>query len=846
MKKLLEQETVLDNLLISLNGALSFEIPLIFKASILLADKLTDVNKRNMIIFPEQQSCAFVFMLLGTLFNISEGRIKKDYDPYSFITGEKLKFKNSVVEFVKVETDRNDNVERIFVKFVDGGSMRLGMPLETAPFLQRVRTKRLSKYQSFYKEYAPFLQELSLDSSRSFIQKLPDHKTHLDSSAVFVAPILNSKRLFIETSLNGERISDILLLAQADLDGRIKNMTSGQLEGIPAIVLFKDLYSVNEAIDAGLEINSVFVEANQLSIDNQLDALDNLLRRDKPVILLTDQVNYNDFSNLESRNFSIWTWNENTISSDLYSDHHSQINIRVKNAAQRKINFVDVVCQEISKAVTLLYKNKKLIEDKSASIIQVFQELFEIALFILRTISPLKNTIYINEVLRCKSILIQEKSYISEELFTELTEVADNIAAICTQGYDLPKVAAITSLLLSSDKRHLFVIIPLNAEKNDVEQCLKVFLREKDTEITVIDPKKYLLQAASDSLTIVSGWLNKATMNKILNSNITPEITVLLYENERRWKNGYIRNNLELSRRNDAFNMNILSLINRDLEAGLKEDRAISVISSQEPDELEEIEITLRQNKYRRYISSSAVNSVEAVPVSFVGDFLAFYKISRTLLTATKLINGDYENIEEVKPFAIQSGDFVIERETQRDLIRDIADIILKNSGCFDLRNVVYKWKEALEVESVFSDEETIYEKLQAVGCARSRATVHLWLTDNDMITPQSKDDIAFIAKATEDSVLLEIVDRVFDAGKIIKSVHIQAGHHLAEKLKTSLSTYLISMGNIDSFNTWEPIEVEIENIGNIKILKVIDVGTEVFVDEAITNKLIDTNKFTA
>lgn len=215
-------------------------------------------------------------------------------------------------------------------------------------------------------------------------------------------------------------------------------------------------------------------------------------------------------------------------------------------------------------------------------------------------------------------------------------------------------------------------------------------------------------------------------------------------------------------------------------------------------------------------------------------------------MIATKLINEDYENIEEVKPSELDVGDFVIEREVQRDLIRDIADIILKNSGYLNVRTTARKWKEALEVEFTFSGENVIFERLKANGCNRCRATVRKWLFDNGIIMPQSKEDLIAIAISTDDPVLLEMVDGVFEAGKIIKSAHIQAGHFLAEKLKSNLATALAAFGNIDGFNVWQPIELDIEDIGRIKILKVIDVGKSVFVDAVNTNRLINTNRIVA
>lgn len=850
LKGMLEKETVLDNLLLSLNDEDPIKLPAIIKASILLTDNLLDTGKKNMFVFPEQQTCSFFFMLLRTLFNISEGRIKKDYDPYSFTKGERIKLNNSVVEFVGVGTHKGikDNIKRIFIRLTDG---IMAIPIEAAPFFQHVDSKLLSSQKYFDKDYSIYKKEIDLNSTKDFIQKLSDYKTHLDSSVVFIAPILNSRKLFLETSLNGVKISDVLLLAQADLDGERKNMAAGQLSGTPAIVLCQDIYAVNEAIDKGLNINTVFFEATQIAVDNQLDALDDLINKDKPIMLLTDQVNLNDFSNLESRGFNIWTWNENNISPDLYINDASKIDIRVKNTAQRKVNFVDVTCPKISSAIMLLYKNKKLIEDKPGAIIPVFWDLYTIARILLSAIVPLKNTDSILQVLdQCRSVLVREERYIGKELFTELKQVTDSLTAILTQGFELHKISSVTSLILSTDKSRILVIIPRNAYKDESDAYLKSIPQEKNTDITVVYPNEYLLQTEStNSFTIVSNWIDKSTMNMILNSNITPEITVLLYEIEKRWKNAYMRSNKESSKHINALNLGILSSIDDTLEADFKdkEDDGTSIICDtgsglQEGNELEEIELILRHNKYRQYISPTSGDRVEAIPVSFVGDLIAFYRTSHTLLTATRLIRDDYEKIEEVKPVDIRAGDFIIERETQRDLIAETADVILENSGLTGLREMAHMWKESLNIESNFSDENTIYEKLSVSGCKRSRMTVHLWLDDNNMITPLSRDDLIYIAKATEDSVLLEMVDKVFEAGKTIKRAHVQAGHYLAGKVKTNLASTLAAMG-FDGFNIWKPIDIEIEDIGMIKILKVIDVDPEVSVDATSTNRLIDTNR---
>ena len=68
----------------------------------------------------------------------------------------------------------------------------------------------------------------------------------------------------------------------------------------------------------------------------------------------------------------------------------------------------------------------------------------------------------------------------------------------------------------------------------------------------------------------------------------------------------------------------------------------------------------------------------------------------------------------------------------------------------------------------------------------------------------------------------------------------MKAGRVLSQQLHKNLAEELKNYGKIDTFNFWEPIEMEIEGIGSIKVLKVIDVGNVVMVDASDTNRLID------
>ena len=308
-------------------------------------------------------------------------------------------------------------------------------------------------------------------------------------------------------------------------------------------------------------------------------------------------------------------------------------------------------------------------------------------------------------------------------------------------------------------------------------------------------------------------------MRKILYGFNTQAYTILLYDYEKRWKN------YDTQKWNSALD----SLQNRKtIERSFATDKlhvSTSRFVPPEPapadtpkaDEFAEIEVVLRENKYRQYVANggqkAANETAEAIPVNYVGGYLAFYRTGHKVISATNIIMNDADKIDTVLPEQLKMGDFVVVRETAKDLIREMADVILARSGKAGLREMAGKWKEALEIETLFY---------------------------SDVIAPQSRQDLEHIASATGSGVLKELLDQIYDAAQTVRSAHIQAGRVLSMHLRSRIVEALKGHVDIDPFNIWEPIEMQVEGIGTVRILKIIDIGAPVTVDIADTNRLID------
>ena len=132
------------------------------------------------------------------------------------------------------------------------------------------------------------------------------------------------------------------------------------------------------------------------------------------------------------------------------------------------------------------------------------------------------------------------------------------------------------------------------------------------------------------------------------------------------------------------------------------------------------------------------------------------------------------------------------------------------------------------------------YESLVEAGFTKGFPTVKRWIENDNVIAPGQIEDLQYIANVTKNQVLTELMEEIFEAARIVRAAHIQAGRVLSDMLKTKIVEELKQYGKIDPFNIWEPIEIDVDGIGTAKILKIIDVGTPVQVDVSDTNRLIE------
>lgn len=851
---LLLTPSVLDNMTLQYGDNMANVSPIV-KASIqMLESMISTEGPHNVFVFPEIKELLFEFLVSKIVFNVAAGKINITYDPHEFKHGQKLKYKNCVVAFDAIEIDKVSGVERFYISLKD--MQRYGVSLDMAPIFQIASesTRRLSTYKAFMEVFSAKKakeEANAIKQQKDLLELLCDYKTHLDGSIFLVTNAKAAKEHFDNMQINGDPLKDVLLIGKANQDGDIQNCYAGQLSGNPAIVLASDFYSVYQAVSRGAKVQSIIVDASMGSlIENQLDVLDDLSQEEFPILCLTDTNNSFDLGVLADRNYNVWRWDETSLVEAVHCSELKNAGNRIKNCANQNISFENVKCEEISNALRLLYLHKAEIETQGTDIIATYNKLFSLLFTALRSAIPfasdeIKN---VKNVLgECKNTLENEKRFINPELYDSLTTVINGFSRVFDSAFKNPKVCKISEILESRKYSSLCIVIAEKLDKTKCEEYWRNYAVRKHiaTVVRVLYPQEYANSDVSRyDASIIVGWLNNKNMRNVIYSFGTSDYVVLTYPCEDKWRKAHTRAwNKTLS---NSHNQRIVkNSFSKKVKGGVSEERfniQKAIVSEESAfDELSDIENLIQTNTYRQYgVTSDNLESVvDAYPINFVGGYLSFYRSGHKVITVTDVITAGKENVTPKKPDELSIGDFVVVRDSQRDIIKDIADKILEKSGMGEIRSVALRWKDALNVETIFSTTEEIYHSLKNNGCERGYQTVKNWIEDEEQFSVSSKEDLICIAKTLNDEMLIESIDEVFDAGITVRRAHVKAGQYLSQKLRTQIIEKLPEIGEIDTFNIWDPIVLNLEDIGKVIILKIIDINKPIKVDSGNTNRLL-------
>ncbi len=828
---------------------MAFGIPASVKLSMeVLEAFFRNGNNQGVLILPEKEYLPFLIVVWKLIDDINVGRIESGYDPTKFIPGQKLKFGKCIVEFECIEYLKDQTRIRILL----ADRLSQSMPISLAPLFQKTETKKaLSNGYKFDCER----KQLSIipdntDYLHDIIKKIAANKTHIGSYCIYLTHKSKTNILIDSLVVEDAEFRDIFLVGNANSTGYVQIGESGQLTGTVPLVLTSDLYETIAVISKNEAIQAVYIDPSRIGIVfSQLNKLDELRDLGIKIILLASSSNAYDLDKVIDRGFWIWNWDQSTITSRLIDKEINVISRKFSNRMQQKIDWELLDDDGISICINNLYQIKPIVADSGYdNLSNLHDNLLSLALKYLGSIIAFSQQDIdqaCDIIKKSLDLLNDIDRFIDAETCDLIRATAETLNRLYKNYPEPQKICRILDVSLTF-RQHQTVCI-LVSDRMDLGKCRKYWtelIQNTPTNATVIvtNVSNYLTNDYNDyELIIVSGWLGREKIKDLLFSNNNAHYMVFLYQCENNWRTSSTKywDKCDLKLRNSGIKSYIL---NGHFESPSSCGPQLTNEQVGEPeqinvDEYSEMDVYLKTRRYRRYSTDSNDGisvTINAVPISFVGNLFGLFTETHEMITVTDIIYNRRKELRLLTPDELRNGDFIAIRESSCDLIRELADTILANSKKAELRKISSEWRDALKIEIAFSGLDELIEKLRRAGCSRNKQTVRNWLHNTDTIMPSQKEDLIHIAEATSDDVMLERVDEIYEAGREVRGAHVQAGAFLSRQLIHQLANYMMQYGQIDPYNIDSPIVLNLEDIGKVRVLKIIDIGTpiEVFVSE--------------
>jgi hypothetical protein len=570
--ELLKDDLIIDDLKLQEGESAPFSMPAIVKASLLILDQMReDGSLFNIIVLPDRRRFFFLLAVAKLLYDIDRGKIEDDYNPSEFEQGDILTYEKDYVQFVGIFNENGR--EKIELK-IKGNNLTLKCPIEIMPFLQKVETnRRLTDGKYILNRIRELFNETDNESSKhNFLKELKKTLTHFTSSMLCISPVISFKDQMLRYSIGGEQLSELIYVGRANDDGETENVFKGQYVGKHPIILASDMYKASNVLKKGHKIQSLILEAPS-NVADQIYYLDELMRFDRPILIVSDMDNSFELDILIERDFKLWRWDKTNISPVLYGKGTHIFDQRVKMCANLNFEFLNVGFDEASKAMRLIIECGRNVETSSLITTNIYEKLSSLAFEMFRETTPFEENRQREVQVKLEEMrrdLQEEVYYLDDATFHNYSQLIDSISSIYSPQHENLKHNALLDYVIECGEMKLCLIVPNNTEIGPVQHywddaCMKLKL---PTNITIMYPNDYLaLERAPFDAVLVSGWLNRVVMQRLLFSNKSEHYIVFLYRYEQRWKNSSLSVWDKSLRKNDnlAIAKNAMKLRDADI-----------------------------------------------------------------------------------------------------------------------------------------------------------------------------------------------------------------------------------------------------------------------------------------
>ncbi len=187
---------------------------------------------------------------------------------------------------------------------------------------------------------------------------------------------------------------------------------------------------------------------------------------------------------------------------------------------------------------------------------------------------------------------------------------------------------------------------------------------------------------------------------------------------------------------------------------------------------------------------ADALSAVEAIPVEFEEDYIAFLTLGHNC----RCLDEDDEKIAIKNVTELRIGDLLVfVKDSAEDIFDKFTELIKRsNTDIKKQADLAELWKHAFLRHMRIHDlsYREFQQRLSLVGVERTVATIRTW-GRKDCIGPED-DALRAIAEITQDPELNARLDDVLAACRQIRSLHIGLGRYLARAIVSSTASDLL------------------------------------------------------
>jgi DNA-binding phage protein len=808
---------------------------------------LKSKSRKLAIVLPNKQDISIWITLLAGLGLIQNEYKSKDVKNLKFHKGQRLLIGKCIVEYVEdVIINKKPYIK---VKCAGEGSF-YSLPMELQLYYQPTNSeKRLSSMEKVSAVYSKLRRQVSQ------VDKILDidtkgNKALFSNQIMLLSKINDVDNLLREHSINGKKITELLHIGKINYDGQCTSIGNGKVDANPVCVVASDIYGAASYLGKNNEsIKAIIVDGVSRFIKDMQMFDDEMMSDDIPVIVVTDVGEKEDLFHLIDRGFEVWNWDTVKISGGKFVRNEDN-----KSPFNRLNNTLRVYSNQLKKKE--LCRHEKLSEvimsltDLDRKVDPEDDNLKEILKHIYRAVNNLSRLIYspdaalmdilLKEILNLREKYFFYSIYVEKEIDKQLSSILKELEGIVSNpvNSDGHKIRVVNRLLSEKQTKDRYVFIVQNErdEINAKEYWKKKFggLKMDNVQFLTLGSLLSKPEGYDLDLVIVCGWLGGYNMNKLMNHHIGKELVLLFYPHENIWHlNIQAKNN----RIDQQINRNIdfAAVFALDKEhiniVGIKEDKE-SKEDIVEYEEMPDFEYKIREYSYSKYINKgiNAVETQKAKLVTFTQGKFAFLTKNHRLIVINDLLKGNKANkdISRRSIDDIRIGDFVLFKETDKDLIKEIAESKLEEQGLGHIKRDTGLWREALIKAYKEANENinTLVAIFHKAGCTRHLLTIKKWINDEDVIGPQDENDLQYIAKVAKYQEFNRKLDAVRSAISVMRSCRHAASDYITDRLLRYLPE-IIKQEKINTESNNKSMMIDLDNFGKVYILRIEDISKD-------------------